>query len=204
MSNASFATQAVREKTQRVMVEEETKRKARAKEARKLSNGSSRTRVRNSAEQPTAKERMERSWRDEMVKLYPGLQVAPWGGKESGLLNHLLEKYSSEVVAQALVYTVRFWELIKARYFSAKNGAGVPSLAWIVSSHQGLCIEVQQWMAYRTAESEYQEAVERGKAQMTEDEFDPWGTLSGSKVDKALSDRYHSLRDVMRRLGHAV
>lgn len=90
---------------------------------------------------------LENSWKELMEARFPGTQIAAWEGKERGQVWNLVEKYTGEIVGEALHYLVEQWDEIRTRML--KGRGGVPSVGFLLRFHDVLVIESQRWTEYR-------------------------------------------------------
>jgi len=90
---------------------------------------------------------LEETWRFLMEDKFPGIQIAAWEGRERGQVWNLVEKYTGEIVKEALQYLVERWDEIRTRMLKGKGG--VPSVGFLLRFHDVLVVESQLWTEYR-------------------------------------------------------
>jgi len=96
---------------------------------------------------------LEERWGKEMKATFPDIVVATWAGKEIAQTAELLTKYGFEVTGLSFDYVVLNWEVIRTRSF--KHIGGVPSVGFLLSRHEVLVAEAQQWTKIREYQVEY-------------------------------------------------
>jgi biotin operon repressor len=90
---------------------------------------------------------LEKTWCSLMEDKFQGVRIAPWEGRERGQVWNLVEKYSGEIVQEALSYLVERWDEIRTRML--KGRGGVPSVGFLLRFHDVLVVESQLWTEYR-------------------------------------------------------
>ena len=128
---------------------------------------------------------LETKWRGLLSEKLANVTIAAWEAKERGQVWNLVEKYTGEIVLDALCYLVEQWDEIRTRML--KGRGGVPSVGFLLRFHEVLVVESQMWTEYR-----------RVKKQV-----DDWYGGDPYKPDPPaeLYDRYLKLRKDMADLG---
>jgi hypothetical protein len=96
---------------------------------------------------------LEKRWADLMKGAFPDIVTASWGGKECSQAAQLLGKYGFDVTGLSFDYVVMNWETIGSRSF--KGIGGVPSVGFLLSRHEVLVAEAQQWTKIRDFQVEH-------------------------------------------------
>lgn len=117
--------------------------KAKAKEAKLAALGGKPVPVTRKRQLQT----LEDHWRTLMKDKFSGVHIAPWEGRERGQVWNLVEKYTGEIVQEALSYLVEQWDEIRTRML--KGRGGVPSVGFLLRFHDVLVVESQLWTEYR-------------------------------------------------------
>jgi hypothetical protein len=133
-------------------------------------------------------EALENKWKELMEARFDGTQIASWEGKERGQVWNLVEKYTGEIVEDALQYLVERWDEIRTRML--KGRGGVPSVGFLLRFHDVLVVESQRWTVYRDVKKQ----------------VDDWYGDDPYKPDppQELYQRYLALRKEMADLGLPV
>lgn len=131
---------------------------------------------------------LENKWKELMETRFAGTQIAAWEGKERGQVWNLVEKYTGEIVGDALQYLVEQWDEIRTRML--KGRGGVPSVGFLLRFHDVLVVESQRWTVYRDVKKQ----------------VDDWYGDDPYKPDppQELYQRYLALRKEMADLGLPV
>jgi len=98
---------------------------------------------------------LENQWKELMEARFSGTQIAAWEGKERGQVWNLVEKYTGEIVGEALHYLVERWDEIRTRML--KGRGGVPSVGFLLRFHDVLVVESQRWTEYRHVKKQVDE-----------------------------------------------
>jgi hypothetical protein len=162
-------------------------REAQGGEGRRKGGGRARSRKgpARSRESWAQLDALEPVWVGGLRAGWPDVDFAAWGPAERGQIDWLLERYSGEVVEQALRYVVGQWTAIKTRMF--KGQGTFPSLRVLVKLHDVLVPEAQRWNEISSVKHEY----------------DAWFAANPNAMvpPQDLGGRYDAVKNEMKALG---
>lgn len=89
-------------------------------------------------------DKIEKLWRNLYAESYPDQKIAAWerNGKERKSIEQMINKYDAETTELALNYALREWGKLRERRF---KGVAYPSLGLILSAHETVFAEAQQF-----------------------------------------------------------